>query len=382
MRAERRRPARLSHGPSFPYTRPMHGPVIRPASEADSSALVELERLCPQGTHLRMYSEREDYFLRSRMYGDAHTLVAEDRERGLLFGVLAAAMKRLSIAGQVRPAAFFYDLRIHPEYRQTARGRHMLAAWKAMEAWAAGRGAHVVYGLIKKDNAPMLALVDRRLGYDFAGGMMIRSRPVFRRARVRCAPDEVGADDPRLVAATRARGSGRDFFPDEFRDTLLTPPMRDSGLFSFHRLARAGSWASIGFFRSCRVQRTRVLTIPPLYGIAGPLFSALQPLVPLPRIPREGGCIGYCHVFNHHAEGPEGPRLWRELIAWANNAALEEGAELLTGAFDPLDVEDRFHAEFRRGAITSIEYRLGMKVLVPGIPAGPFRFYPDVRDMN
>ncbi len=329
-----------------------------------------------------MYSEREDYFLRARMYGDTHTLVAEDRERGILFGVLAAAMKRLAIGGEIRPAAFFYDLRIHPEYRKTSRGRHMLAAWKAMEAWAGSGGAHVIYGLIKKDNSPMLALVDRRMGYGFAGGMMIRGRPVFRRARVRHAPEEVGADDPQLVAATRARGDERDFFPAEFRDTLLTPPMRDSGLFSFHRLARAGSWASIGLFRSCRVQRTRVMTIPPLYGLAGPVFAALRPLVPLPRIPREGGSIGYCHVFNHHAEGPEGQGLWRELIAWANNAALDEGAELLTGAFDPFDTADRFHAAFRRGALNSIEYRLGMKPLVPGVPAGPFRFYPDVRDMN
>ena len=360
----------------------MPGHVIRPASEADNSALIDLERVCPQGTHLRMHSEREDYFLRARLYGEAHTLVAEDQDRGIIYGVLAAAMKNLSIAGEIHPAAFFYDLRVHPDYRNSAKGRRVLTAWKMMEDWAAHRGAHLIYGLIKKDNAPMTVMVDGRMGYGFAGGMMIRSRAVFRRARLREVPEEVSPDDPRLVAATRARGEHRDFFPREFRDSLLTEPMRASGLFSFHRLSRGSSWAGIGLFRSCRVQRTRVLGIPPAYRLLGPLFSAIQPLVPLPRIPREGGSIGYCHLFHHHAEGPDGLRLWNELVGHANNIALDEGAGLLTAAFDPLDSGDEFHGMFRRGAITSIEYRLGMKALAPGLGAGLFSFYPDVRDMN
>jgi len=62
-------------------------------------------------------------------------------------------------------------------------------------------------------------------------------------------------------------------------------------------------------------------------------------------------------VFNHLAEGPEGIRLW---------LALDEGATLLTIAFDP---DDRFHALFRRRAMNRIEYRLGVKALRPGVPA-------------
>ena len=360
----------------------MPGHVIRPASEADNSALIDLERICPQGTHLRMHSEREDYFLRARLYGDTHTLVAEDQDRGIIYGVLAAAMKSLSLAGEVRPAAFFYDLRVHPDYRMSVKGRRMLTAWKMMEDWATHRGAHLIYGLIKKDNAPMTVMVDRRMGYDFAGGMMIRSRAVFRRARLRQVPEEVSPDDPRLVAATRARGEGRDFFPREFRDSLLTGPMRASGLYSFHRLSRGGSWAGIGLFRSCRIQRTRVLSIPPAYRMLAPLFSAIEPLVPLPRIPREGESIGYCHLFTITPRDPKDFASGTSWSAHANNIALDEGAGLLTGAFDPFDRGDRFHDMFRRGAITSIEYRLGMKALVPGLGNGPFSFYPDVRDMN
>jgi len=151
-----------------------------------------------------MHSEREDYFFRSRLYGDTRVLVAEDRARGRLFGVLAAATKDLYICGLVRPAAFFFDLRVHPDYRVSVRGRHILVAWKAMERWAEERGAHLIYGLMKRDNAAMTALVDRRLGYRFAGGMTFQSRPVFGRVRVDGAPEEIPSDDPRLVERTWA----------------------------------------------------------------------------------------------------------------------------------------------------------------------------------
>ena len=48
------------------------------------------------------------------------------------------------------------------------------------------------------------------------------------------------------------------------------------------------------------------------------------------------------------------------------NHALDEGATLLTSAFDP---DDRFHALFRKRAMNRIEYRLGVKALRPGVPA-------------
>ena len=154
----------------------MASDAVRSATEADNPALIDPQRLCPQGTHLRIYSEREDYFFRARMYGDTRTLVTEDG--GRLFGVLAAAIKGLYIGGIVRPAAFFYDLRVHPDYRRSVRGRHILAAWKSMERWAEERGAHLVYGLMKKDNVPITGLVDDRLGYLFAG-LLKKSPPTI-----------------------------------------------------------------------------------------------------------------------------------------------------------------------------------------------------------
>jgi hypothetical protein len=192
-------------------------------------------------------------------------------------------------------------------------------------------------------------------------------------------PEEVPPTDEELARAVWESYGHRDFYPAAFRHELLTPAMAASGLFSYFRLRRAGSWAALGLFRSARIQRTRAVLIPAGYKLLRPLFSALQPLVPLPRIPREGGSIGYYCVFNPIAQGPRGLALWRELVAHANNLALAEGATLLTGAFDP---HDGFLPEFRRGALNRIEYLLGVRALAPGVPQTMNGYFPDVRDMN
>jgi hypothetical protein len=199
---------------------------------------------------------------------------------------------------------------------------------------------------------------------------------------VREAPEEVPPRDAELSRAVWERYGRRDFYPAAFRHDLLSPAMEASGLFGFYRLRRGSSWAALGLFRAVRVQRTRVVRIPAGYKLLQPLFGALSPLVPLPRIPREGGGIGYCCVFNPVAEGPRGLALWRELLAHANNLALEEGATLLTGAFDPGDPGDPFLPEFRRGALNRIDYLLGMQPLVPGAPEAAHGYFCDVRDMN
>jgi GNAT superfamily N-acetyltransferase len=365
-----------------------HNGGFRAVTAADNPGLRELERSCPQGRRLKIYSERDDYFLRSRLYGNDYTLVAEDRQQGRLIGVMAAALKEVYLGGAVRPAAFFYDLRVHPDYRRSVLGRHMLEVWNDMERWAQESGAHLIYGLVKHDNEPMIGMRDKRSGYRFVGSMQVVSRPVYRRKRVRELPEEVRPEDAELSRAVWRRYGSRDFYPAAFRHELLTPAMAATGLFSFHRLRRGGSWAALGLFRAARVQRTRVVRIPSGYKLLRPLFSALRPLLPLPRIPVEGGSIGYYCIFNSLAEGPQGPALWRELVAHANNLALEEGAALLTGAFDPGDPPgagrggDPFLVEFRRGALNCIDYLLGVRALAPDLPDRPRGYFPDVRDMN
>jgi GNAT superfamily N-acetyltransferase len=344
--------------------------TIRVATPADNDALRELERACPQGSKLKISSEREDFFVRSRLYGNDHTLVAVDKAKGRILGVIAASIKEVLIGGTPRKAVIFNDLRVHPDYRRSVLARHMLGAWLAMERWAGDNGACATYGLVKADNENMLGIQRKKSGYLIVGGMVVLNRPVFRRARP--------GSEPRVAEALWREYGERDFVPVALRDRCPTREMEATGLFETWRLRRNGSWASIGVYRASKLMRTRVITIPWYYRVAGPVFRAINPLVPLPRIPRPGGTIAYTFVYNHLAEGPRGLDLWRELLARANDLALDDGADLLTAAFDP---SDRFLPAFARGSLNRIDYRLSMRWL-SGDPPPVRGYFVDPRDMS
>jgi hypothetical protein len=189
-------------------------------------------------------------------------------------------------------------------------------------------------------------------------------------------PEEV---DARISTKVWDRYGSYQFFPTALKDRYLTTSMIDSGLFSCFSLEEGGSFASIGFFKVCRAMWTRVIRLPGYYKALKPIFDGLRLALPLPVIPKQGGRISYCHVFNHLADGPQGLRLWKELMAHANNLAYQEGATLLTSAFDE---NDGFLPHFQRGSINRIEYLLGYKPFVPDVPEMHTPYYPDMRDMN
>jgi hypothetical protein len=298
-----------------------------------------------------------------------------------VFGVLAATRKLVRLEGEDVPAVLFYDLRLDPVYRTNTLGRLMLRNWRQMESWAESVGARIIYGMVKADNAPMSALRLNYGKYRFAGRMCILSRPVYRRRRVRSVPElvDLDAENEAMGRAVTAVYGDLALYPADLRDRYLTDPMRETGLFSCYRLTRGDSWASVGLYRVSEQIWTRVVRLPWYYRAARPVVDAARRLVPLPRIPRPGEAVRYHHVFNHLAHGPHGLDLWTELIGYVNNIALEEGATLLTGMFDPTD---RFCMLYRRGALNTIDYNIGYRVLGEERDYSLVPFAPDVRDMD
>ncbi|UCG00046.1 MAG: GNAT family N-acetyltransferase [Spirochaetaceae bacterium] len=355
--------------------------AVRIATPEDNPGLIELERSSPQGSKLKIYSERKDYFFRSTLYGNQHTLVAVDNQADRLIGVMAGTLKDVFLSGKATRAAFFYDLRLHPDYRRTILGRHMLRVWNLMDRWAEESGAALLYGLVKSDNTTMIGFQKKKQNYRFTGKMIVLSRPVFKLKPLRLQPQELTPEEANtyLTGKVWDRYGNYQFFPTALKDRYLTPAMSDSGLFSCFVLEQGSSFASIGFFRVCRAMWTRVIRLPGYYKVLKPIFDGLRFVLPLPRLPQQGGRICYCHVFNHLADGPQGLRLWRQLLIHANNLAYQEGATLLTSAFDQ---SDSFLLHFQRGSLNRIEYLLGYKPFVRGVPEVHTPYYPDMRDMN
>jgi len=352
---------------------------IRMAAECDNEALIALERACPQGSRLVMHSERSDYLYRAKLFGNHHTIVAVDR--GRIFGVLAAALKNVLLDGETTKAAYFYDLRIHPDYRRTVIGRNMLKAWLETEKWAEESGAAIMYGTVKGDNETMLGMQRKKKAYSFAGEMHIVSRPVYRKKHLRIEPEivDLNTGGKELAASVFSEYGSRNLYPADLVENYLTPEMERTGLFSCYRIECGNSRASLGLYKISRAIWMRVLKLPGYYHAARPVFNVCGRLIPLPVIPAKGDEIRYYHVFNHLAEGPNGIALWKNLIDFVNNLALSEGATLITGCFDPAD---RFYTHFRKGSLNTISYRIGYRALNGKKRYSFSPFAPDVRDMD
>ncbi len=349
---------------------------LREATFDDSEKLKILEEECPQGTTLKILSERDDYFFRSKLYGNHYTLVALDGEK--IIGVLAAVRKTVFIEGKEALGVFLYDLRIHPAYRRTPGGRIMLRAWKMIEKWSDKIGADFSYGYVKSDNLIMRGFFKRK-SYSGAGYLVIKGRPVYRKKTVKYKPEKINCDNKSLYSNFKQEYGTRNLLPSAMKNSYLTQEMKEIGLYDCYTITDGESSASACIFRISESLRTKVIKIPFYYLLAGIISRSLRKIITLPVIPAPGGVLKYYHCFNHTAQGQNGMELWKNLMNYFNNLVLENGNTALTSSFDK---EDHFLKEFSKGCISSIKYIIGYKKLNPEMPDNLSPFYPDPRDMD
>lgn len=131
---------------------------VREATPADNAALLALDRQCVVAASTPVMSDRSpDFFARSRPYAYWRAYVAETDES--LIGVAAMAQKTVLVGGRPLPAAYFYDLRVAPEFRRLGVAK---AVGDAIRAHARSLSPAVAYSLVMEGNVPSLTFVQGR----------------------------------------------------------------------------------------------------------------------------------------------------------------------------------------------------------------------------
>lgn len=93
---------------------------LRPYRPEDEAALLELERLSPQGRGLVFEMRREKFAHRAQTF--QHHLIYVAEQHSSVVGVGAVAKVPIRVEGQEVPANFFFDFRVHPGYRHQGIG--------------------------------------------------------------------------------------------------------------------------------------------------------------------------------------------------------------------------------------------------------------------
>jgi len=189
---------------------------IRLADDSDNSQLLNLEKMCPQGTNLVLSFDRSpDFFSRSRVYKDYILYVAE--EDGKIVGTVGATAKEFNIRGEAVKAIYIYDLRVNPSCRGKGIGSRLV-----QRAMAEQSEADLAYGVIVGDNYPSIGLF-RKLGFHGIRDFTLFSIPVFKRRKCTTlnARPAVSDDAPQVVDLLNSYYGNHDFFAKLTEDDFL-----------------------------------------------------------------------------------------------------------------------------------------------------------------
>lgn len=104
-----------------------------------------------------MFDRSPDFFARSQPYPYWRAYVAE-ADQGLI-GVAAVALKSVLVEGDRIQAAYFYDLRVAPDFRRLGVAK---AVGDAVRAHTRSLSPGIVYSLVMEGNAPSLGFVGAR----------------------------------------------------------------------------------------------------------------------------------------------------------------------------------------------------------------------------
>jgi ribosomal protein S18 acetylase RimI-like enzyme len=337
--------------------------TLRDFRDEDDAACVALERETAQGAAVRVAYERVRFAARARLYDGGRIHLAEGRA-GRPLGVLAAAPKRLRLAGREVATVYLFDLRVRAEAR-----REGLALRLTDRVLAEAGPAELAYVTMLADNEAVQGL--RRAGFRVVGVYDVLAIPVYKPRRERASVAAIPADEARSRAAARAALPLAPDLAEVYGSPLLVGAFAAGG-------ASAALWNPEPLFR------TRVLSTPPLLRLLGPLARAAARVVRLPRVPRSGEILGTRVLFDLIAGGAEAEL--DAVIARASNEALRGGADVL---LLPLACADPLAARLGRRAMTRARCVVGARELSPARPdvrpaldalAGQ-TFYVDARDI-
>jgi GNAT superfamily N-acetyltransferase len=334
--------------------------MYRPEDDAEALAL---ERIAAQGQGYRLSFERPTFRRRAENF-DRHWIVTA-RFGDRLVGIAAAAVKHVVLRGEALQAAFFFDHRVHPDFR----GRH-IGTRLARELYALTQDASMIYGYIVADNAEARRLAVSRSTHSTSGyGYLVF--PTFRRRPVRETASEVGLAEAH--AALLRAVPPFDFYTDP------TQGGSTRGHAASFIVRRGSHVAGCSAWDNGEILAEVMTALPWKLRALRALFGLAPSALALPHVPAPGEKLRSWYLFDFFATDPE---LGRELLRHVNNAALERGIDYGYVIHLPSDPWlGALRKELPRAFAPIVSYRMFARFR----QGGPFpaieRPYIDVRDV-
>ena len=342
---------------------------IRLARQYDNQGLCQVDFLCTQGKGLVFHYEREDFFLRPKLYDKWAVYIAEIG--GVIAGSISACVKDVHLNGSVVRIGYVFDWRVHPDYRLT---RAAAALVQAAKEYLLQEGAQYAYTYVLGSNIATMRMVQKM-------GMFIAAPfQVFFLSALPTGVDVLRISDKDRLNDAWARIEKYQSRYDLSEQISLArryvcpfPGSPFHGIFTL-----PGSSDVQGCMWDSSVLSTKVVDrIPFLYRATAIMPPPVRRLLGLPPLPEKGQPLRIHHIFDVAWDEEDiDPAL--KLIAGLRALAGSEGGQIV---MCHLDARDPLCASVKRQAFYSLEGTLLLRTTINGEKPPPLsRAYFDVRD--
>jgi GNAT superfamily N-acetyltransferase len=325
----------------------------------DNQAALDLEERCIQGKSLSLKFRRPSFHARSEVY-DFYKIYCA-KERGRLIGIIAGALKKVSLHGEIIRAAYIYDLRVHPEYRSQGVGKKLTSFLLDN----IGPKADCIYTLINGQNDRALGLACRNFSPKIIVPLVYIVMPVYKKLKEERPRESLGAREVHEMFLRQ--NIGLEFVP-AFEEMKLIGHKGSLTL-------RAPSFAGCSVWTNENILAEQVVRIPFHFQIGRLLARPLSPFLNLPSIPKPGEVIRSWFLFDLFVQDNQS---LQGLLAAANNFALDRGRTFL---YILLQNDDPLLEWIRETGYKIYTFPYYFLAKGKKIPSPRDRLYIDVRDL-
>lgn len=309
--------------------------LLRPFEEKDNAALLEIEKLCPQGNDkIAEAMDKSPYSVaRYGLYDNWNVYVAEEDNR--VAGWTGWTLKQDSDG---RKYAYLAEVIVHPDFQRKGIGTELTG--KA-ESYLNERGASYVYCYVFEANDASNAMFSKN-GYENIGNMQIQAISVYKKSQVasefgiRSAEKEDISD---IVNLINNYNSGRTHFvpftTESFENHINNIPD-----YSIENIRVAFSDGRIvactGLWDLSSLAKMYYAREPAAMRFLGRLLNFIGQFTSMPRIPAENELFDIYYLTDY-AFMPEGSDAMLNLVRYLNNVVLDKQRYFIAALLTPDD---------------------------------------------
>ncbi|MFQ5798493.1 MAG: GNAT family N-acetyltransferase [Bacteroidota bacterium] len=332
---------------------------ILPYAVEDNEAALSLEEQCVQGKSLSLKFCRQTFHARSEVYDNCRILCA--KAGGKLVGIVAATVKVVRLRNEMIRAAYIYDLRVHPDYRNYGLAKRLASAVLA----DIGQSVDCIYTLIAGQNERAIGLARRSFGAMVVLPLIYAVLPVYKRLR--------NEEDHRFRNASRVH----EMYLKRNRCIEFVPQFDEKKLHGYVASVSLGNLeeGACSIWTNENLLAEQVVTVPVYFRILRVMSTPLRPFLKMPSIPMSDEIVRSWYLFHFYATNQ---RSARNLIATVNNFAVTHDKKFL---YILLQSHDPALVLIRRSGCPVFTFPYLLFAKGQKIPCQSDKVYLDIKDV-